>query len=96
MSHLSESQQANDPDFQNRVRAALSAKSLEIYQSAVPSELDVRIASKIGDQGQLYYRKLAYLVACSGIDDTSTDEEMDTVIDALWRKSIAYTVGALT
>ena len=96
MSHLTESQQANDPDFQNRVRAALSKKTLAIYQSATPTELDVRIAFNLGNQGQRYYGKVAYLVACSGIDDASTDAELDTVIDTLWAKSIAYTVGATT
>ena len=93
MSHLTESQQANNKDFQDRVRAALSKKSLAIYQSTTPTELDVRIAFNLETY---HYKKVAYLVACSGIDDASTDAELDTVIDTLWAKSIAYTVGATT
>ena len=96
MSHEIESETANDATFQGRVRVALASKSSSIYQDVSAAELDLKIAAGVQRHGGTFVRDASYLLASSGIDHSSTDAEMDSMLETLWPRSIAYMVGALT
>jgi len=93
MSHQTQAETADDATFQSRVRVALMSKCTTIYQDTNATDLDTRVAEGVNQRGERFVRDAAYALVTSGIDETSSDTELDSKLGDLWPLSIARMVG---